>query len=74
MPASETQPQRAAFGKSDLGWSDGAAVLLLFLLAFFPYANTLIAGFVYDDFPQLVDNPYVQSFSHLREIFASNVW
>src|SRR3972149_946240 len=74
MPASETEPQRAAFGKSHLGWSDGAAVLLLFLLAFLPYANTLIAGFVYDDYPQLVDNPYVQSFSHLREIFASNVW
>jgi len=74
MPASETESRRASLGKSDLGWSDGAAVLLLFLLAFLPYANTLIAGFVYDDYPQLVDNPYVQSFSHLREIFASNVW
>src|SRR3970040_2197254 len=74
MPASETQPRSPLLAKSDLGWPDGAAVLLLFLLAFLPYANTLIAGFVYDDYPQLVDNPYVQSFSHLREIFATNVW
>ena len=74
MPERETEPRSASLGKSDLGWSDGVVVLLLFLLAFLPYSNTLLAGFVYDDYPQLVDNPYVQSFSHLREIFATNVW
>ena len=55
-------------------WPDYQVVALLLLLALLPYANTLTAGFVYDDFPQVVDNPYILSFSHLREIFFSNVW
>jgi Tfp pilus assembly protein PilF len=48
--------------------------LVLSLLAFLPYANTLFGGFVYDDNPQIVDNPYVHSFHYLREIFGSTVW
>ncbi len=55
-------------------WPDYQIGALLFLLALLPYANTLTAGFVYDDFPQLVDNPYILNFGHLREIFLSNVW
>jgi Tfp pilus assembly protein PilF len=48
--------------------------LVLSLLAFLPYANTLLNSFVYDDPIQIAENPYVHSFHYLREIFGSNVW
>jgi tetratricopeptide (TPR) repeat protein len=54
--------------------SDAALLLFLLLLGVLPYANTLANGFVYDDFPQLVDNPYVRNFRYLREIFSTTVW
>ena len=46
----------------------------LSVLAFLPYANTLLNTFVYDDYFQVVENPYVHSFRYLREIFATTVW
>ncbi|MBZ5662832.1 MAG: tetratricopeptide repeat protein [Acidobacteriia bacterium] len=46
----------------------------LFLLGLLPYVNTLLSGFVYDDNFQVVANPYVHSFRHLREIFTTTVW
>jgi tetratricopeptide (TPR) repeat protein len=48
--------------------------LVLSVLAFLPYANTLLNTFVYDDYFQVVENPYVHSFRYLREIFATSVW
>ena len=48
--------------------------LALSILAFVPYANSLLNSFVYDDYFQIVENPYVHSFRHLREIFATTVW
>src|ERR1700730_18183483 len=48
--------------------------LVLSVLAFLPYANTLLNTFVYDDYFQVVENPYVHSFRYLREIFATTVW
>jgi len=53
---------------------EAGTFLVLFLLAFLPYLNTLFAGFVYDDNFQVVENPYVHSFRHLREIFTTTVW
>jgi Tfp pilus assembly protein PilF len=53
---------------------DTIAVLGLLLLALVPYLNTLGNAFVYDDIPQLVDNPYVHSFRFLGKIFGSTVW
>jgi tetratricopeptide (TPR) repeat protein len=47
---------------------------LLILVASLPYLNSLWNGFVQDDNHQILNNPYVRSFSHLREIFATNVW
>ncbi len=47
---------------------------ILILVAVAPYLNTLLNGFVQDDFRQIVTNPYLRNFSHLREIFATNVW
>src|ERR1700726_4861310 len=48
--------------------------LVLSVLAFLPYANTLLNTFVYDDYFQVVENPYVHSFRYLREIFGTTVW
>jgi len=47
---------------------------VLILVAVLPYLNSLLNGFVQDDNRQVVSNPYLRSFSHLREIFATNVW
>jgi tetratricopeptide (TPR) repeat protein len=49
-------------------------VALLVALAVVPYLNTLPNDFVYDDTTQVVRNPYLQSFHHLREIFTTPVW
>ncbi|MGH9679264.1 MAG: tetratricopeptide repeat protein [Candidatus Acidiferrales bacterium] len=48
--------------------------LIFFLLGFLPYANTLMSNFVYDDNFQVIENPYVHSFHHLRAIFTTSVW
>jgi Flp pilus assembly protein TadD len=42
--------------------------------AVLPYLNILANGFVYDDDNQVLKNPYVRSFGHLKEIFTTNVW
>src|SRR5271157_5506049 len=56
---------------------DRARALLITLLvacATLPYLNILFNGFVYDDDTQVVKNPYVRSFLHVKEIFTTNVW
>lgn len=49
-------------------------ILLLLLLASLPYVNTLFSSFVYDDMQQILENPYVHTFRHVREIFTTTVW
>jgi Flp pilus assembly protein TadD len=49
-------------------------IVALVACATLPYLNILVNGFVYDDGFQLVQNPYVQSFRYLKEIFTTNVW
>jgi len=49
-------------------------LVVLILIAVLPYLNSLLNGFVQDDNRQVLSNPYLRSFSHLREIFATNVW
>jgi tetratricopeptide (TPR) repeat protein len=64
-------PKRAAFRL------DRARALLIAALvacATLPYLNILFNGFVYDDDTQVVQNPYVQSFRYLKEIFTTHVW
>ncbi len=43
-------------------------------LAVLPYLNTLHNFFVYDDITQILNNPYLQSFHHLKDIFTTPVW
>ena len=53
---------------------DTYAVLGLLVLSFVPYLNALGNAFVYDDVPQLLENPYIHSFRYLGKIFGSTVW
>ena len=64
MNASSSQARR----------SDPALVLILALAAVLPYSNTLLNAFVYDDLTQVLNNPYIVNFHHLRQIFGSSVW
>src|SRR5690242_6988928 len=59
--------------KSD-GDRDAVVFLILILLASVPYLNALANNFVYDDRPQILENPYVHSFRYLGKIFGSTVW
>ncbi len=47
---------------------------LLVACAALPYANTLFNALAYDDNTQIINNPYIQSFRHVREIFTTTVW
>ncbi|MBI1984378.1 MAG: glycosyltransferase family 39 protein, partial [Acidobacteria bacterium] len=67
-------PVEGARRESRWHLSDTALLFLLVLCAFLPYANTLFNAFVYDDNTQVLNNPYIQSFRHLREIFTTTVW
>jgi Flp pilus assembly protein TadD len=49
---------------------------VLLLLATLPYVGILRNDFAYayDDKAQIIDNPYVHSFGHLREALTTTVW
>ena len=74
-----TLPIRARSGTASRGAdlhfisrrSDRTLILLLIGCSVLPYANTLLNEFVYDDFYQVLRNPYVHSFRYLREIFTT---
>jgi len=55
-------------------WTDTLLLAFLGALAAFPYLNTLLNLFVYDDTTQVVNNPYLKNFHHLKEIFTTPVW
>jgi tetratricopeptide (TPR) repeat protein len=55
-------------------FSNQLPILVLILIAFLCYGNTLINGFVYDDDQQILQNPYVKSWHYLPQIFGTTVW
>jgi len=55
-------------------WTNTLLLAILVALAVLPYLNTLHNLFVYDDTTQVVNNPYLQNFHHLKEIFTTPVW
>ena len=65
--------ERAAGWLRPSRWSDATRMGLLFLLALLPYLNALRNGFVDDDGTQILRNPYIRDFRHLREIFTTTV-
>lgn len=76
-PSSAGSRPEAAFQaeeSSPFCLSSAFALALVVFCAIVPYLNTLANAFVYDDETQVLDNPYILSFSHLRAIFTSGVW
>ncbi|MGO9273607.1 MAG: tetratricopeptide repeat protein [Terriglobia bacterium] len=84
LPGESSQFSREAGGARDddnkapaartSRWSLAALIATLALLAALPYLNTLHNGFVWDDSTQVLNNPYIRNFHHLREIFTTTVW
>src|SRR5579872_5798315 len=54
--------------------NDWKLLSLLFLCSVLPYLNTLFNDFVYDDSVQVLENPYIQSFRHIGQIFTTSAW
>jgi len=52
----------------------GLALLAFAVLVLVFYGNTLGNGFVYDDNPQIVENPYVQSWRYLPKVVSGCAW
>lgn len=48
--------------------------LVVALAAAATYALSLGNGFVYDDIPQILENPWLRSVRHVPDILASHVW
>ncbi len=71
-PAAATDTALHAPPKPSRSWP----ALLLLLLALLPYAGVLHNDFtyIYDDRAQIIDNPYVHTFGHLREALTTPVW
>ena len=65
---------RTAPSKPTARRGEVVGVVVLISAAVLPYANTLLNSFVYDDITQVTNNPYLQSFRHLGEIFTTTVW
>ncbi|HEV2419190.1 MAG TPA: tetratricopeptide repeat protein [Terriglobia bacterium] len=75
MPAphgSTGSPETAAGAR--LSGSGRWLLAFLVALASLPYLNILFNGFVYDDDLQVLRNPYVRNFGHLKQIFTTTVW
>ena len=77
----ETGPQadsngssKPAVGRRSARWTNGLLLAFLLAIAVLPYLNTLRNFFVYDDTNQVVENPYLQNYHHLKEIFTTPVW
>lgn len=73
-PTASSPPSSAARPRGFAARPDVTLLALLILCAALPYANILFNSFVYDDNTQVLNNPYIQSFRHLREIFTTTVW
>ena len=71
-----TEPGIATARDADRGWWTRPIVgaVLVALAAVAVYANTLGNGFVYDDLPQIVENPRIRSLGSLPEILTTDPW
>ncbi len=49
-------------------------LLAILLVCVAVYANALSNDFVYDDSPQVLNNPWIRDFRYLPQIFSSNAW
>lgn len=74
-PAGKRQPTANSLEKQMLSRRAILAGLFMVLCAaYISYAATTSFDFAYDDFPQIVENPRIQSAHFLPQYFTSQVW
>ena len=61
-------------GKISIWRSERTLAFLLIIVSSLPYLNALANGFVYDDDQQILINPYIRNFGHLKAIFTTSAW
>jgi tetratricopeptide (TPR) repeat protein len=49
-------------------------LIAIFFISVAVYLNALFNDFTYDDYPQILDNPWIRDFRYLPRIFSSNAW
>ncbi len=49
-------------------------VLMVLLVTAVTYLGTIRFGFVYDDDPQIVNNPFLRAWHYAPQYFVSSVW
>jgi tetratricopeptide (TPR) repeat protein len=49
-------------------------IMMIIMVSCAVYVNTLRNGFVYDDIPQVVQNPWIREMRFIPEMFSTNVW
>src|SRR5262245_43829605 len=49
-------------------------LILVVVLSILPYIQTLSMGFIYDDRPQIEQNPYLRLWPGFARVFSTNVW
>jgi hypothetical protein len=49
-------------------------ILVIVLVSFAVYLNTLFNGFVHDDIDQIVDNPWIRDITKIPTMFTTSVW
>jgi tetratricopeptide (TPR) repeat protein len=68
-PAGEGASQGSSLKKSRL-----LLIMIIIAMSFAVYGNALRNGFVYDDIPQVVQNPWIREIRFIPQIFSTNVW
>jgi tetratricopeptide (TPR) repeat protein len=51
-----------------------AATVIILIVSFAAYLNTLHNGFVYDDLSYILRNPWIKDVNYVPEIFSSSAW
>jgi tetratricopeptide (TPR) repeat protein len=68
-PTGGRKSQRFSLKKSEV-----FLIIIIIVVSGAVYFNALRNGFVYDDIPQVVQNPWIRETRFIPEIFSTNVW
>jgi tetratricopeptide (TPR) repeat protein len=69
-----TQPGGGELQGPSLKISRFLPIIIIIAVSCSVYGNALRNGFVYDDAPQVVQNPWIREIRFIPEIFSTNVW
>src|SRR5438128_8288469 len=72
--AGGVRPDKASPVQDAPALTSARIVLLIFLVSFLAYANSLGGEFVFDDTEQIVENQDIRSWDNLAKAFTTHVW